>query len=87
MTNGTRNGLIALAVIGIGGVLAWKFLLQTKRAFVRIITKKGAYKGSAITLMTFDEGFLKEWAKAVRKDKPKFSYNGKEYNTQGGKAA
>ncbi len=86
MTTQTRNGLIAVSVVLVGGALAWKFLLQNRRAYVRAILKNNASTGSSIALMAFDEGFLKEWAKAARKNQDKFSYNGKEYNTKGGKA-
>jgi hypothetical protein len=86
MTNQTRNGLIAVAVVVVGGALAWKFLLRTRRAYVRTILKNNASTGSAITLMSFDEGFLKQWAKAARKNDKTFAYQGKEYNTIGGKS-
>jgi len=37
-------------------------------------------------LHTFGEGYLKEWAKASKRGITTFTYEGKTYNTQGGKA-
>ena len=57
-----------------------------KTKYARRIVADGNVSGGTATLINFDEPFLKEWAKASKKGAPTFTYNGKTYNTKGGKA-
>ena len=41
--------------------------------------------GNEGDLKTLGEGYLKEWYKAVKKGSDSFTFEGKTYNTQGGK--
>lgn len=81
--NKTAKGIIAVIVVA--GVVygAYKLSFKNKRAMARFIVKKGM-AANLTTLMTFDEGYVKEWYKGVKANKPTFTYNGVEYNTQGG---
>ena len=80
-----RNGLIVVAITlaVVGG--AWYFYSHTKRFYATRITKLGGSSNLA-GLLTFDEGYLKQWAKGLSKGKDRFVYQGKEYYTAGGKA-
>lgn len=71
---------VTIAVVG----LAWYFYSHTKRYYATRITKLGGASNFA-TLLTFEEGYLKQWAKGLSKGKETFLYQGKSYNTQGGK--
>ena len=78
-----RNGIIAVAVtaavIGVG----WYFYSHTKRFYAGRITKFGGTSNFA-GLMTMDEGYLKSWSKAIAKGKETFSYDNRNFYTQGG---
>jgi hypothetical protein len=78
-----KNGYIAVAVtVAVLGA-AWYMYSHTKRFYAAKITRLGGSSGFAV-LMTFDQGYLKAWAKAIGKAKPTFTYDGNNYNTQGG---
>lgn len=82
----TVKGLIAVGITAAVGYAAYRYFMQNKRAYVRVLLKNNVTTGSSIALMTFDEGFLREWAKAARKNDSNFSYNSKQYKTIGGTA-
>lgn len=83
--NKNLKGLLAILLVGGVAYLAYTKLYNKKNRFAKMIIKSENASNMA-TLITFDEGFLKEWAKASRKQLPTFSYQGKTYNTKGGKA-
>lgn len=85
MKSSTRNGLIAVALIGVAGYFAFRYFTRTKRAYINVLLKNNVTTGSSVALMTFDEPFLRAWAKAAKKAEKTFDYSGKTYNTQGGK--
>jgi hypothetical protein len=80
---------ISLAILAVGGYLAYK---EFKKA--KVLTKEDAVKiiinaekhGSSATISSFDLAFLRAWANAVVNKEDTFSYNGKNYKTQGGRA-
>lgn len=78
-----RNGIIVVAVTAIVLVGAWYLYSHTKRFYASKIVKFGGSSGFAV-LLTFDEGYLKAWAKGLSKGKETFVYNGNSYYTQGG---
>jgi hypothetical protein len=71
--------------VGVYGVVAYGIYYMVKNMHVtprekNIITIFGSnYKG-------FEDNFLKEWAKAKRRNASEFTYNGKVYLTEGGRA-
>lgn len=78
-----RKGLyVALGVCAIA-FGAWYLYSHTKRFYATTIVKYGGSRGFAM-LLTFDEGYLKSWAKSIKVGKEKFAYNGNDYNTIGG---
>jgi len=77
------KGIITVAVIIALAGAAYLFLHKTKKTYANAIVKSGKH-GNFAFIMTFDEGFLKEWAKAVKNGSGTFRYNGKAYFTQGG---
>jgi hypothetical protein len=79
---------IALAILGVGGYLAYKEFKKvkvlTKEDSINIIIENGKHKDRNIS--TFDDAFLGVWANAILENKDTFSYKGKSYRTQGGTA-
>ena len=81
---------ISLAILAVGGYLVYtKFLVaptRTKEENIAIIVSNNFSLNKNNLLLSFDDGFLNEWATAVTKGKKTFNYNRKDYNTQGGTA-
>jgi len=79
---------VALAILGVGGYLAYKEFKKvkvlTKEESVDIIIENGKHKDRNIS--NFEDGYLKAWANAILENKETFVYNGKSYRTQGGTA-
>jgi hypothetical protein len=70
---------IAVAAIGYGVF----FLTNKKMFYAKIIAKAhGSYWRD---YMGMDEGFLKEWSAAIKKNGKKFTYNGLNYDPETGK--
>jgi hypothetical protein len=78
-----KKGLFVALAVGAMVFAAWYMYSHTKRYYATTITKLGGSRSFA-SLMTFDEGYLKAWSRALIKAKTKFSYEGKDYNTAGG---
>jgi hypothetical protein len=80
---------IALAILGIGGYLAYKEFKKvkvlTKEDSINIIIENGKHKDRNI-ISTFDDAFLGVWANAILENIDTFVYKGKSYRTQGGTA-
>jgi hypothetical protein len=71
--------------IGVYGVVAYGIYYVVKNMYVtprekNIVTIFGSSYSS------FDDGYLKEWAKAKKSNASEFTYNGKVYLTVGGRA-
>ena len=83
--NSTTKGIVAVAVVGGLGFLAYKLFLQdTPQFYAKKIAEAGKHSNETF-LKTLDKPFLKEWYKAIKDGKDTFVYNGANYNTQGGK--
>jgi hypothetical protein len=80
---------IALAILGVGGYLAYKEFKKvkvlTKEDSMNIIIENAKHKDRN-ALSTFEDAFLGVWANAILENKDTFVYNGKSYRTQGGTA-
>jgi hypothetical protein len=78
-----------LVYIGIYAVVAYGayYLYFSKTAYAKKIIAAGKYNGTLDDLKTFDMSFLRDWSKAVTANQPTFSHKGKNYKTQGGRAA
>ena len=80
---------IAGAILIAGGVWVYKTLKDkkdlTKEEAITIIVSSGKHQ-SAEMLNSFQEGYLKAWAKAVMAKEAVFSFMQKTFNTSGGKA-
>jgi hypothetical protein len=83
--NNTIKGILAIALVGGLVYLAYTQSKGKTGKYITIITGTGN-AGNAQLLLTFDEKFLKEWAKASKRGMPTFTHEGKTYNTKGGKA-
>lgn len=86
MKNKHVSGIVIIAVIT-GLSAATYFLYKNKKvSYAKAILKYGGNSNYAF-LLSAEEGYLKSWAKELKAGKTAFEYNGKKYNTQGGKAA
>lgn len=81
-------------VIAIGVVILYLYSKRKKKASASEPTKadyanmiiSSGNSTSFAALMNFDEDYIKAWATAIKAGQPSFVYNGKTYNTKGGKA-
>lgn len=73
--------------IGVYAVVAYGayYMFFSKHAYAKTIKNAGRYNGSLEDLKTFGANFLKPWAKAAKDNQPTFTFDGKQFNTQGGK--
>lgn len=80
---------VALAILGVGGYLAYKEFKKvkvlTKEDSIKIIIENAKHKDRN-TISTFEDAFLGVWANAILENKETFVYKGKSYRTQGGTA-
>ena len=86
MNQKNKKGLFVILGVSAMVFAAWYMYSHTKRAYATTIVKLGG-NSSFPSLMSFDEGYLKAWAKSLSKARDTFVYDGKVYNTQGGKLA
>lgn len=83
----TKNvkGVITVIVVAAAVFAVWFFTRHTAKLYAMQIIKLNGSSGSLPVLMSFDEGFLKAWAQALKKGENEFQYNGARYNSKGGK--
>lgn len=84
MQQGNKT-LIWVAIYGVIGYGVYKYFFSKKR-YANIIASSGNFSSGVSVLTTFDAPFLKNWSTAAKNGQPTFMYNGKTYNTKGGKA-
>jgi hypothetical protein len=79
MNTKTLTYVAAYLVVGYGLFYYFKrFHLSSQEKDLVIISTRD--------LANFDKGFTKEWAKAIKAKQPNFSYIGRNFSTQTGKA-
>ncbi len=83
MSKNLTGILVSVGVIGIA-TGAYLYFSRTKKYYAKNIMRMNGSQGSLVTLMTFDEGYLRAWSKGLNKGQEIFSYQGGNYNTQGG---
>jgi hypothetical protein len=74
--------------VGVYAVVAYGayYMFFSKSAYVKTIKKTNNYGGSAEDLKDLvGKNFLKPWARAAKNNVPTFQFEGKTYNTKGGK--
>jgi hypothetical protein len=95
--NKNINGLIAVAVVGLLGYLAYKKLYKSDSKNVVITDSKKVVINYLYTLYgenklyddfvnKADKGYIDNWSNAIMNGKDTFQFNGKIYNTKGGSA-
>jgi hypothetical protein len=82
--NKNTKGIIAVLAVAAVTVVAVRLLFKSKRAYASVIIKAGKAQ-NYVMLLSFDENYLRAWAKAVKKGQDTFTVNGNSYNTTGGK--
>jgi hypothetical protein len=80
-----KNTLIWIGVYAVVAYGAY-YMYFSKDAYAKAIVKAGKYSGSAEALKAFGMNFLRPWARAAKANQPTFTFEGKTFNTQGGKA-
>ena len=74
--------------VGLYAVVAYGayYMFFSKNAYAKTIKKTNNYGGSIEELKDLlGKNFLKLWAKAAKNNVPTFEFEGKNYNTKGGK--
>jgi hypothetical protein len=74
--------------VGVYAVVAYGayYMFFSKSAYVRTIKKTNNYGGSEKDLKDLvGKNFLKPWARAAKNNVPTFQFEGKTFNTKGGK--
>lgn len=74
--------------VGLYAVVAYGayYMFFSKNAYAKTIKKQDASTGTLEQLKKYDMSFLRVWAKASKNNIPTFDFEGKTYNTKGGKA-
>lgn len=80
------KGAMIIGSIVLLGTLTFFLYRNNKKRYAQAIIDLNASQQPYAWLMSLDEGYLKEWSKAAKAGKSAFSYNGKNYNAQGGRA-
>ena len=85
--NNTNKGKTIYWVLGFG-VAAYGvyYLYFSKSAKANTIIKTGNFSSGKSALMDFGNNFLTPWARAAKNGEPTFMFQGKAYNTNGGRA-
>lgn len=83
MMNTHVKGMIATGFI-IGTILSIYFLSQSKATLAKEIIARGG--SSSPTIVSFNKKFLLAWLNALKRDEAQFIYEGKVYNSKGGRA-
>jgi len=90
MNKSTKNGIVVVAIVLVGGYFAYKKFVKPNSRKV-LINYLDATFGKDAEHTTFinsaDKGYVDAWAKALMKGESTFTYNNKTYNTGGGNAA
>jgi hypothetical protein len=82
-----RNFKIAgLLILAVGAYFLYKRVkTNTTTGDAEVILASGSFANKA-TLLSFQPEYVSAWANAVRAGSRTFTFQGKSYNTQGGKA-
>ena len=81
--NKQTKGIVTVLAVAAVVAGAFVFFNRSKSALSKFISKKTG--GPYLVLLTFDEPFLKAWAKALRQNEQTFQYLGKVHVTLTGK--
>ena len=85
--NKNLQGIIAVAVVGIIGFLAYKKLGKPNP--IKVVANYldatfGFVQGRSEMLKNMDKGYVDNWSEAIMNGKDTFQFNGVTYNTRGG---
>lgn len=95
MNKNVKGVIVAIVVLGVG-YAAYKIFLKkktvpaqppvSKTGMVSFIIQNNYSGGTPPELMAFGDDFITAWYAAAKAMQSTFSYNGRSYNTSGGKA-
>lgn len=80
-----KSTLIWIGVYALVGYTAYSMFFS-KKSFAKKIIDTGASTGTVESLMNFEVGFLRAWSNAAKKSENIFTFQGKVFNTKGGRA-
>lgn len=86
MNDKNKKGIIVVVIFAAIAFVAYKVLTGGKESYAKKIIKWNGSNSSLVSLVEFDEGFLKAWAKALENAETIFTFQNKQYNTNGGRA-
>jgi hypothetical protein len=76
--------MLWVLIIGGGSFAFYKYYWDSQKRYAQLIIKNGYYKSDISNLLSYDKAYVKAWAKAAQIHSSTFSYNGVDYNTNGG---
>lgn len=80
-----KQTLVWIGVYVVVGYFAYSYF-YSKKYSIKTIISTGNFNAAPSVLEGFGDKFLKTWASAAKKGQPAFVFEGKVYNTNGGKA-
>lgn len=80
-----KQTLVWIGIYAVVGYAAYMYFKPSKKKNIDTIISTGNYSSAPSNLEGFGEDFLKSWAKAAKKNEPAFVFQGKVYNTNGGR--
>jgi hypothetical protein len=85
--NKNIQGIIAVALVGLVGYLAYKKIGKpdSKKVVINYLDATfGFKKEHAVFVSKADKGYIDSWSEAIMNGKDTFQYNGTTYVTNGG---
>lgn len=90
MNKNLKGAIVVIVVLGVGyavyRITRPKSTKVSKSAMVAYLIQNNYFGSTPDVLMTFGDDFVAAWYAAAKAMQSTFSYNGKSYNTGGGKA-
>lgn len=80
-----KETLLWIGVYAAIGYAAYIYFKPSKKKDINTIVSTGNYNSAPSNLQGFGEKFLRAWAVASKKGLPNFVYEGKVYETNGGR--
>jgi hypothetical protein len=80
--NKNVTGVIVVVVVAAGAYFVWRKMTSKKRNAMTVFTASAGRDLSKI--LSFDEGYVKSWAKAIKTGASTFVFNGVTYSKETG---
>lgn len=80
-----KQTLVWIGIYAVVGYAAYMYFRPSKNKDINTIISTGNYNSAPLNLQGFGDKYLRAWAAAAKKGLPNFVYEGKVYETSGGK--